>query len=98
MTGAVQVWWEAGEAVPPGTTAAGMSQLNMGFCHLHCLLALEEKARGGLGMSVPTSWSSSCASADAPKGFKWDGWEKHPGHEPGDRDEARYLEGGASLV
>lgn len=76
------------------------SQLKIGFCHLHWLLALEEKARGELGVSAPmftlVSWSSSCASADAPKGFKWEGWEKHPGHEPRDSNESGYLEGGVS--
>lgn len=37
-----------------GTKRLLCSQLNIGFCHLHWFLALEEKARGDLGMSVPT--------------------------------------------
>lgn len=83
-----------------GTELLLCSQRNISFCHLHWFLALEEKARGGLGASVPTftrmSWSSIYASADVPKGFKRDEREKHPGHEPGDRDESWYLKGGAS--
>lgn len=83
-----------------GTELLLCLQLNIGFCHLYWVLALEEKAKGGLGMSVPmftqVLWSSSCASAEAPKRFKWDGWEKHPGHEPGDRNESWYQEGEAS--
>lgn len=57
-----------------GTELLLRSQQKISFCHLHWFLALGEKARGGLGVSVPTftpvSWSSSCASADVPKEFK----------------------------
>lgn len=46
-------------------------------------------------MLTPVSWSSSCTSVDAPKGFKRDGWEKRRGNEPGDRGGSWSLQNGA---